>query len=95
MQLNRDNNKEREVQKRSSIIKRCKQLKNGTWQWQEDERECLANLGLGDDLDGDVLTLVLALLGLGGAGVAEVAAADLLAEVILGEEVLGEAKALV
>ena len=55
----------------------------------------MSNLGLGDDLDGDVLALVLALLGLGGARVAEVAAADLLAEVVPGEEVLGEAEALV
>ena len=50
-------------------------------------RARVSNLGLGDDLDGDVLALVLALLGLGGARVAEVAAADLLAEVVLGEEV--------
>jgi hypothetical protein len=55
----------------------------------------VSNLGLGDDFDGDVLALVLALLGLGGARVAEVAAADLLAEVVLSEEVLGEAEALV
>ena len=58
-------------------------------------RARVSNLGLGDDLDGDVLALVLALLGLGGARVAEVAAADLLAEVVLGEEVFGEAEALV
>lgn len=55
----------------------------------------VSNLGLGDDLDGDVLALVLALFGLGGARVAEVAAANLLAKVVLGEEVLGEAEALV
>jgi hypothetical protein len=59
------------------------------------ERECISNLGLGDDLDGDVLALVLALLGPGAAGVAEMAAADLLAELILGEEVFREAEALV
>jgi hypothetical protein len=59
------------------------------WQWRESD------LGFGDDLDGDVVALVVALLGLGGAGVAEVAAADLVAELVLGEEVLGEAEALV
>ena len=52
-------------------------------------------LGLGNDLDGDALALVLALLGLGGAGVSKVTAAGLLAELVLGEEVLGETESLV
>lgn len=38
---------------------------------------------------------MLALLGLGGAGVSEVATSDLLAELVLGEEVLGKAESLV
>ena len=55
----------------------------------------LSHLGLGNDLDGDVLSLELALLGLGGAGVAEVAAPNLPAELVLGREMLGVSEGLV
>lgn len=59
------------------------------------KEDMLSHLGLGNDLDGDVLALELALLGLGDAGVAEVTAPHLPAEVVLGREVLGVSEALV
>jgi hypothetical protein len=54
-----------------------------------------AHLGFSNDLDGDGLALVVALLDDGGAGVAEVAPSHLLPQLVLGPEVLPEAEGLV
>ncbi|EEE59105.1 hypothetical protein OsJ_10963 [Oryza sativa Japonica Group] len=71
------------------------QVVNWIEEEEEEEEGDWIDLGLGDDLDGDVVALELALLAGGGAGVAEVAAANLAAELVLGGEVPGEAEALV
>jgi len=55
----------------------------------------IPHLGLGNNLDGDVLALEVALLALGSAGEAKVAAPHLPAKVVLGGEVPGVAEALV
>jgi hypothetical protein len=62
--------------------------------WGNKRRIC-SHLGLGNDLDGDVLALELALLALGSAGEAKVAAPHLSTKVVLGRKVPGVAEALV
>lgn len=53
------------------------------------------DLGFWNDFDGNVDAFEGALLGLGGAGVAEMAAAHFFGELVMGRELFGEAEALI
>jgi hypothetical protein len=70
-------------------------MRKGRILYNREGKEEKLHLGLGNDLDGNVLAAELALLGLGGIGVPEVAAPHLAAELVLGREMVRVAEAIV